>query len=136
MLWYYGSNYLRVTFRTIRSDTIKLYPHQEKTLQQLSDFNKCALYLDMGLGKTYTGSVKATSFEKPILIVCPKSTCIQWLEHFENVNSEWTLYALKKKKQIKRNKLIKYIKDRTFWYGLYSIAFGALIALICLTKDK
>ena len=82
MLWYYGSNYFGFTFRTIRRDTIKLYPHQEKTLQQLSDFNKCALYFDMGLGKTYTGSVKATSFKKLILIVCPKLTFIQWLEHF------------------------------------------------------
>lgn len=82
MLWYYGSNYFGVTFRTIRRDTIKLYPHQEKTLQQLSDFNKYALYFDMGLGKTYTGSVKATSFEKLILIVCPKLTFIQWLELF------------------------------------------------------
>lgn len=29
---------------------IKLYPHQEKSLEQLKDYNRCALYWDMGLG--------------------------------------------------------------------------------------
>lgn len=69
-------------------------------LKQLEHYNKCALYLDMGLGKTYTGSVKATSFDKPILIVCPKSTCEQWLEHFCKVHPTWETYDLTKRNQL------------------------------------
>lgn len=52
----------------------------------------------MGLGKTFTGSVKAISFEKPILIICPKSLIGQWIEHFNNVHTEWGTYDLTKKK--------------------------------------
>lgn len=54
----------------------------------------------MGLGKTFTGSVKATSFKKPILIICPKSLIAQWIEHFNNVHTEWGTYDLKKKKRL------------------------------------
>ena len=71
-------------------------------LQQLKDKNKVALYLDMGLGKTFTGSVKATSFEDPILIVCPKSLVSQWLQQFEDNHQEWTRYDLTKKKQLEQ----------------------------------
>ena len=79
---------------------IKLYPHQEKVLQQTQPYNKVAYYLDMGLGKTFTGSVKATSFKKPILIICPKSLISQWIEHFNSVHSEWGTYDLTKKKRL------------------------------------
>lgn len=69
-------------------------------LQQTESYNKVAYYLDMGLGKTFTGSVKATSFKKPILIICPKSLISQWIEHFNNVHSEWGTYGLTKKKRL------------------------------------
>lgn len=71
-------------------------------LQQLHDKNKVALYLDMGLGKTFTGSVKATSFMDPILIVCPKSLVRQWIQHFEDNHQEWARYDLTKKKQLEQ----------------------------------
>ena len=71
-------------------------------LQQLCDKNKIALYLDMGLGKTFTGSVKATSFNDPILIICPKSLISQWLQQFEDNHQEWTRYDLTKKKQLEQ----------------------------------
>ena len=71
-------------------------------LQQLQDYNKCALYLDMGLGKTFTGSVKAVSFEDPILIICPKSLIHQWMQHFRDNHSEWARYDLTKKKQLEQ----------------------------------
>lgn len=54
----------------------------------------------MGLGKTFAGSVKATSFEDPILIVCPKSLVSQWLQQFEDNHKEWVRYDLTKKKQL------------------------------------
>lgn len=73
---------------------IKLYSHQKEVLQQTQNYNKVAYYLDMGLGKTFTGSVKATSFKKPILIICPKSLIGQWIEHFNNVHTEYCTYNL------------------------------------------
>lgn len=69
-------------------------------LQQTQSYNKVAYYLDMGLGKTYTGSVKATSFKKPILIICPKSLIAQWIEHFNNVHDNYCAYNLSNKKQL------------------------------------
>nr|DAU49989.1 MAG TPA: Chromatin remodeling complex ATPase [Caudoviricetes sp.] len=54
----------------------------------------------MGLGKTFCGSVKATSFCKPILIICPKSLIGQWIEHFNNVHTEYCTYNLSNKKQL------------------------------------
>ena len=37
---------------------IQLYEHQKRALEQTSDRNRCAYYLDMGLGKTFVGSEK------------------------------------------------------------------------------
>lgn len=54
----------------------------------------------MGLGKTYCGSYKSVSFHKPILIICPKSLIPQWVEHFNNVHTDWGTYDLTKKKRL------------------------------------
>lgn len=77
-----------------------LYQHQKDVLQQTEKYNKVAYYLDMGLGKTYCGSYKAVSFNKPILIICPKSLIPQWVEHFNDVHTEWGTYDLTKKKRL------------------------------------
>lgn len=77
-----------------------LYQHQKDVLQQTEKYNRVAYYLDMGLGKTYCGSYKAVSFNKPILIICPKSLISQWIEHFNDVHSEWGTYDLTKKKRL------------------------------------
>lgn len=81
---------------------MSLYPHQKDVLQQTDKYNKVAYYLDMGLGKTYCGSYKATSFNKPILIICPKSLIQQWIEHFNNVHQNYKCYDLTKKKQLEQ----------------------------------
>lgn len=52
------------------------------------------------MSKTYCGSYKAVSFNKPILIICPKSLISQWIEHFNDVHSEWGTYDLTKKKRL------------------------------------
>lgn len=77
-----------------------LYQHQKDVLQQTEKYNRVAYYLDMGLGKTYCGSYKAVSFNKPILIICPKSLIHQWIEHFNDVHPEWGTYDLTKKKRL------------------------------------
>lgn len=77
-----------------------LYQHQKDVLQQTEKYDRVAYYLDMGLGKTYCGSYKAVSFNKPILIICPKSLISQWIEHFNDVHTEWGTYDLTKKKHL------------------------------------
>lgn len=79
---------------------MSLYPHQKEVLQQTEKYNCVAYYLDMGLGKTYVGSYKATLFKVPILIVCPKSLISQWLKQFDNVHPNYACYNLTKKKQL------------------------------------
>lgn len=52
------------------------------------------------MSKTYCGSYKAVSFNKPILIICPKSLISQWIEHFNDVHTDWGTYDLTKKKRL------------------------------------
>lgn len=52
------------------------------------------------MSKTYCGSYKAVSFNKPILIICPKSLIHQWIEHFNDVHTDWGTYDLTKKKRL------------------------------------
>ena len=54
------------------------------------------------LGKTFVGSIKATSYDDPILVVCPKSLVPQWLQQFEDNHKEWHRYDLTKKKQLEQ----------------------------------
>ena len=36
--------------------SLQFMPHQQKALDQTESFNRCAYYLDMGLGKTFVGA--------------------------------------------------------------------------------
>ena len=64
---------------------IKLYPHQKDVLEQTTQFNKVAYYLDMGLGKTYCGSEKMLQLNSNVnLLICQKSKVNDWVEHFKN----------------------------------------------------
>lgn len=68
---------------------IKLYPHQEKALEELKGLNKCALYWDMGLGKTFGGSEKMKELGAKVnLVICQKSKIDDWVEHFQTNYSE------------------------------------------------
>ncbi len=63
---------------------ITLYPHQQKALDLTAAHNRCAYYLDMGLGKTFVGSEKLISLENRInLVVCQCSKVQDWIEHFK-----------------------------------------------------
>ena len=53
---------------------IRLLPHQEACLKQLEGKNRVAIYHDMGLGKTFTGSEKMMQLDARVnLIICQKS---------------------------------------------------------------
>ena len=64
---------------------MKLLPHQEQVLEQVKDFDRCAMYLDMGLGKTYTGAEKMIQIGNTVnLVICQKSKVNDWVQHFKN----------------------------------------------------
>ena len=48
---------------------MKLYQHQIDALEKTKDYNRCAYYLDMGLGKTFIGSEKANSLHAQYTLV-------------------------------------------------------------------
>lgn len=85
---------------TKRTDNKYLYAHQVKMLADLYEHNRCAMYMEMGTGKTITATIKAASYNKPILIVCPKSVIVQWIECFNDWAKEYKIYDLTKKKQL------------------------------------
>lgn len=63
---------------------IRLLPHQEACLKQLEGLNRVAIYHDMGLGKTYTGSEKMMQLDCRVnLIICQKSKVNDWCDHFD-----------------------------------------------------
>lgn len=62
---------------------ITLLPHQVDVLNQTTDMNRVAYYLDMGLGKTFVGSEKMLQLNKRVnLVICQKSKVNDWVEHF------------------------------------------------------
>lgn len=72
---------------------MQLYPHQKKVLEQLKNKNKCALYLDMGLGKTFVASEKMKDLNENLnIIVCPKSVADTWENHIKQFYPEYQVY--------------------------------------------
>jgi len=62
---------------------MQLYPHQTEALDLIRDKNKCAVYYDMGLGKTFIGSEKMKEIGAKInLVICQKSKVDDWVKHF------------------------------------------------------
>lgn len=77
---------------------MKLFPHQVDGLKQTEGHPNCALYWDMGLGKTFGGSEKMASYGNPVnLVICQKSKVNDWLEHFRKHYGVF-IYDLTKKK--------------------------------------
>ena len=62
---------------------MKLFPHQIDGLKQTEGHGNCALYWDMGLGKTFGGSEKMKEYGNRVnLIICQKSKVKDWVDHF------------------------------------------------------
>ena len=82
---------------------MKLFPHQIKSLDLTKNYNRCAYYLDMGLGKTFVGAEKMIQLGSKInLVVCQKSKVDDWRNHFaENYKDDISAYDLTKPKQWK-----------------------------------
>lgn len=64
---------------------VKLFPHQQEAMEQTEGFQNIAVYHDMGLGKTFTGSEMMKRFGcRQNLIICQKSKVQDWVEHIRN----------------------------------------------------
>ena len=64
---------------------MNLYPHQVEGLKQTEGKQNCALYWDMGLGKTFGGSEKMRKYGNRVnLVICQKSKIQDWFNHFCN----------------------------------------------------
>lgn len=62
---------------------MKLFPHQVDGLKQTEGHPNCALYWDMGLGKTFGGSEKMLAYGNRVnLVICQKSKVNDWFRHF------------------------------------------------------
>ena len=75
------------------------YDFQKKILKDLEPFNRCAIYADMGLGKTLMGSLKAQQLDAPVtLVICQKSKIQDWMDHFEENHPEVFAISLRRDK--------------------------------------
>ena len=61
---------------------MNLFPHQQKALDLTAAHNRCAYYLDMGLGKTFVGSEKALELNSRINLVVCQHFRIGWITWF------------------------------------------------------
>lgn len=79
---------------------LNFMPHQQQALDQTESFNRCAYYLDMGLGKTFVGAEKMYLLNNDVnLVVCQKSKIDDWLDHFEKYYPDYEVFNLTKKTQ-------------------------------------
>lgn len=80
---------------------MKLFPHQEKALDMTADKNRCAYYLDMGLGKTFVGAEKMYLLNNPVnLVICQKSKIDDWVQHFKDYYPKDEVMNLTNKKEV------------------------------------
>lgn len=71
---------------------MELYPHQIEALELIKDKNRCAIYYDMGLGKTFIGSEKMKQIGAKVnLVICQKSKIQDWINHFKVNYNEKTI---------------------------------------------
>ena len=79
---------------------MNLYPHQKEALALIKDKNRCAVYYDMGLGKTFIGSEKLYDLNAPVnLVICQKSKIDDWINHFKEYYMMY-IYDLSNKKEL------------------------------------
>lgn len=82
---------------------VNLFEHQKKALELTENQNKCAYYLDMGLGKTFVGSEKMLQLQGKInLVICQKSKLDDWVEHFVENYGEYFIYNLTDNKEFEK----------------------------------
>lgn len=77
---------------------LQFMPHQEEVLNLTDDKNRCAYYLEMGLGKTFVGAEKMYLLNNNVnLIVCQKSKIEDWVDHIRTFYPEYWVMDLTNK---------------------------------------
>lgn len=80
---------------------LELMPHQDKALTLTENFNRCAYYLDMGLGKTFVGAEKLYLLNNTVnLVICQKSKIDDWVQHFKEYYPDYHVLNLRKKSEV------------------------------------
>jgi superfamily II DNA/RNA helicases, SNF2 family len=83
-----------------KMNDLHFMPHQEDALNRTEQFNRCAYYLDMGLGKTFVGAEKMYLLNNTVnLIVCQKSKVDDWVDHMKTYYPEYRVMNLTKKSE-------------------------------------
>lgn len=100
---------------------LSLYPFQENILEDTKHLNKVAFYMDMGLGKSFVGSIKLKQLDESInLVVCQKSMIPMWMNHFNSYDDfkDFTTFDLTKQ-------FAKFMTSNTKRIGIinYELAF-------------
>ena len=77
---------------------MELFAHQVCGLKQTEGHTNCALYWDMGLGKTFGGSEKMMTYGNRVnLVICQKSKVNDWMNHFRDHYTRNCVFDLTKK---------------------------------------
>ena len=86
---------------------MKLFPHQERVLDDTYNHNRVAYYLDMGLGKTFVGSEKLWELNTPYnLVICQKSQINDWIKHFEMYYPEYKVIKFNEQSNIPEDSIL------------------------------
>ena len=86
---------------------LKLYPHQQKVLEETKSYNRVGYFLDMGLGKTFIGSEKMKELgTNHNLIICQKSKIDDWAEHIQTYYPNYNIIIYDKPVPIPDNTVI------------------------------
>lgn len=109
---------------------INFMPHQSSVLEATAEFERCAYYLDMGLGKTFVGAEKLIRLNTNInLLICQKSKIDDWVEHFEKFYPDCWVCNLTNKKMYDsvfayyQTDPTKYFKSKTVLIINYDLVF-------------
>lgn len=94
---------------------MQLYKHQKKALELTKLKNRCAYYLDMGLGKTFVASEKMLDLNENLnIIVCPKSVVDTWENHIKIYYSEYQVFKYELPKEF-LNKNVVIVNYDLIW---------------------
>jgi SNF2 family DNA or RNA helicase len=92
---------------------MKLFRHQVDGLKQTKGHPNCALYWDMGLGKTFGGSEKMKEYGNDTnVVICQKSKVNDWVKHFRDHYPDVAVHDLTKKGAID-----EFLSWFTAWHG-------------------
>lgn len=93
---------------------MNLYPHQIEALNLIKDHNRCAIYYDMGLGKTFIGSEKMKEIGAKVnLVICQKSKVDDWINHFKENYEFGTMLIADLTNQKQWDTFFKYLNNPT-----------------------